>query len=277
MSISWDELLENLISEKTFNSQISSRGYYLNELSYQDLIKKYGFYHSQSAAGFLSLDFFSKQSKTLRKKGLYLIRRGKGNFAILDENIFPHSYLKLNLDNSTKLKLDVNEFPDLLDAFKARQENAGLELLNAVNGYDKLVVELFGEKKWRIGPRGIQGSCFPVFFKDKSGQMKKIFDFDGREDLDYSIWTKDHILAIEAKSLPENHGLDIGWHKIVYPTFRFSQYYNYKIKPVYFLKWGKIIHVFVFPTISFHEKGILLNDKQTFEPDKIFKIETGLG
>ena len=95
--------------------------------------------------------------------------------------------------------------------------------------------------------------------------------------MDYSIWTKDHILAIEAKSLPENHGLDIGWHKIVYPTFRFSQYSNYKIKPVYFLKWGKIIHVFVFPTISFHEKGILLNDKQTFEPDKIFKIETGLG
>lgn len=279
MSVTWDELLEQLISENTFCSQISSQGYYLSELSYQDLIKKYGFTHSENAAGFLSLDFFSEQSKTLQKNGLYIIRRGKGNFVILDEQKFPHSYLQLDLKNTTEIELDIDtsEFPELLDAFKTRQENAGLEQLNAVNGYEKLVVELFGKKEWRIGPRGIKSSSFPVFFKDENNSVKKIFDFSGRADLDYSIWTKDHILAIEAKSLPENEGLDVGWHKITYPIQRFFKYNNYKIKPVYFLRWGKIIHIFVFPTLSFHGNGILLNDKNAMKPEKIFKIETGLG
>jgi len=279
MGISWDELLEQLISENTFCSQISSHGYYLNELSYQDLIKKYGFTHSENAAGFLSLDFFSEQSKTLRKNGLYLIRRGTGNFVILDEQKFPHSYLSLDLKNSAEIELEIDdgEFPELLDAFKTRQENAGLEQLHAVNGYDKLIAELFGKKEWKIGPRGIKHSSFSVFFKDENNHIKKIFDFSGRADLDYSIWTKDHILAIEAKSLQENEGLDVGWHKITYPIHRFFKYRNYKIKPVYFLRWGKIIHIFVFPTLNFHEGGILLNDKNAMSPEKIFKLETGLG
>ena len=277
MSITWDELLEHLISEDSFKNQIQNQGFYLNKISYQAMIKKYNFEHSATAASFLSLDFFSKQSKTLTKNGLYLIRTGKGNFAILDKEKFPHSYLQLELKNPTEIKVNTNEFPEMFDAFKARQENAGLEQLNAMNGYQKLIFELFGKTEWRIGPRGIQGSVFPVFFKNKNNHVEKIFKFDGRDDLDYSIWTKDHILAIEAKSLPENQGLDIGWHKIVYPTNRFSKYKNYKIKPVYFLRWGKIIHIFVFPTLSFYEGGILLNDQNAFKPDRVFKIETGLG
>ena len=84
MTISWDELLEKLICENSFKSQISKNGYYLSESSYQPLIKKYNFTHSQNAAGFLSIDFFSKQSKTLRDNNLYIIRIGKGQFVIFE-------------------------------------------------------------------------------------------------------------------------------------------------------------------------------------------------
>ena len=92
--------------------------------------------------------------------------------------------------------------------------------------------------------------------------------------MDYSIWTKDQILGIEAKSLPPNKGLDIGWHKIVYPLTRFFKYDRYKIKPVYFLRWGKLIHIFVFPYLHSYQDGIFLNDVSMYEPEKIFKILT---
>lgn len=270
----WDELLEKLILTDTFNSQISTQGYYVNEMSYQDMIKKYNFPSNEGAANFLQVHFFSRQSKILRKNGFYLVLGGKGNFTIFEEQTFPRPYLDLDVKNVVELHGELSEYPELIDAFKARQENAGLEQLNALDGYDKLISELFGKTEWKIGPRGIQGSTFPVFFKDRNDQIKKIFDFNGRNDLDYSLWTKNHILAIEAKSTNVKKGLDVAWHKITYPLMRFIKYNNYKIKPVYFLRWGEIIHIFVFPNFHSHNHGIILNDKNMFKPEKIFKIKT---
>lgn len=273
MVVSWDDVLRNLTSEDSFVNQIQTRGYYLSEISYQKLIKKHGFSNSQNAAGFLSLDFFSKQSKILREKNMYLLRTGKGNFVIFDEKKFPHSYLNLNTNNSKKLEINSSGFPELIDAFDTRQENAGLEQLNVLGVYDLLVKNLFGDVDWKIGPRGNKTSSFPVYAKSNSGEVNLIYTYEGQEELDYTIWTKDHVLLFEAKSLKPNMGLDVGWHKLAYPASRFKKYSKYKIKPIYFLKWEKIIHLFVFPDFEFHQDGIVINDEKAFAPEHIFRID----
>ena len=38
--------------------------------------------------GYLSIDFYSRQPKELRDRNCYVIRTGKGNFVIFDENRF---------------------------------------------------------------------------------------------------------------------------------------------------------------------------------------------
>ena len=273
MVVSWDDVLRNLTSEDSFVNQIQTRGYYLSEMSYQKLIKKHGFSNSQNAAGFLSLDFFSKQSKILREKNMYLLRTGKGNFVIFDENKFPHSYLNLNTNNSKKLEIDSSGFPELIDAFDTRQENAGLEQLNVLGVYDLLIKNLFGDVEWKIGPRGNKTSSFPVYAKNNSGEINLIYTYEGQEELDYTIWTRDHVLLFEAKSLKPNMGLDVGWHKLAYPASRFKKYLKYKIKPIYFLKWEKIIHLFVFPDFEFHQDGIIINNGKAFAPEHIFRID----
>ena len=273
MVVSWDDVLRNLTSEDSFVNQIQTRGYYLSEMSYQKLIKKHGFSNSQNAAGFLSLDFFSKQSKILREKNMYLLRTGKGNFVIFDEKKFPHSYLNLNTNNSKKLEIDSSGFPELIDAFDTRQENAGLEQLNVLGVYDLLVKNLFGDVEWKIGPRGNKTSSFPVYAKSNSGEVNLIYTYEGQEELDYTIWTRDHVLLFEAKSLKPNMGLDVGWHKLAYPASRFKKYSKYKIKPIYFLKWEKIIHLFVFPDFEFHQDGIIINNGKAFAPEHIFRVD----
>ncbi len=273
MANSWDEVLQKIISENSFVNQLQNRGYYLSDLSYQEIIKKYGFTNSQNAAGFLSLDFLSKQSKILREKNLYLLRTGRGNFAIFDENKFPHSYLNLNITNSKKLETNQSGFSELLEAFDTRQENAGLEQLNVIGGYDELVKSLLGDVEWKIGPRGNKSSSFPVFAKNISNEIIHVFDFEGQEELDYTIWSKNHILLFEAKSLSLDWGLDVGWHKLAYPAPRFKKYANYKIKPIYFLKWEKVIHLFVFPDFKFHNDGIVINDQHAIIPEHVFRIE----
>lgn len=142
-----------------------------------------------------------------------------------------------------------------------------------INGiYDILVRELTGNNKWHIGPRGNKNSKFKVYAKDNHNKIHHIFDFDGQEELDYTIWTKDTILLFEAKSLQRNTGLDIGWHKIAFTASRFKKFQKYRIIPIYLLTWGDLIHLFVFPDFMFHEDGILINDKKEFSPIRVFKV-----
>lgn len=42
------------------------------------------------------------------------------------------------------------------------------------------------------------------------------FDYNGQEDLDYTIWTEDSVLVFEAV-ISSSGGLDIGWHKLAFP------------------------------------------------------------
>ena len=273
----WNGLLEELVDESEFKASIEEKGFYKSAVSLKIFVKKYNFLSSQNTATYLSLDFWSQQSSVLRKKCLYLLRTGSGTFGIFDEKQFPKPYVELNTENSTDLELEKDDsFRELMHAFDTRQENAGLEHLNACGVYDSLIRKLYGNEKWKLGPRGNKRSEFKVFGKTRQNEIIPLYDFNGQEELDYGIWTKDHILLIEAKSLETNFGLDVGWHKIAYPASRFRKFTNHAIIPIYLLKWGNVTHLFVFPTFSFHnDNGIIINDEERMRPEKIFRVDFG--
>jgi hypothetical protein len=269
---SWNEVLEKLLKDNAFKKQIDDFGFFLSDKPFKEFVKKFDYTPSQNTATYLSLDFWSQQSSVLLENNMFLLRTGMGKFAIFDQTKFPSSYLTLKTDNATELLIDNTDFPELVDAFRTRQENAGLEQLNALGVYGKIINNLFGNSEWKIGPRGAKSSEFPVYAKNKFDEIVHTYDYKGQEELDYSIWTRDHILLIEAKSLEPNAGLDVGWHKLIYPASRFKKYSKYKIKPAYFLKWYNIAHFFIFPDLKFNQNGIVINDESASIPEYTFKI-----
>ena len=94
------------------------------------------------------------------------------------------------------------------------------------------------------------------------------------EDLDYSIFTENCIYFFEGKNFPDGRGgLDLGWHKVIFPSSRFRKYSNKRLIPGYFLKLGTVIYFAVFPDIQFYNGGVILNDEKQFTPQHIFKID----
>ena len=235
-------------------------------------------------ADYVSIDFLSKQSKILRNYDYYILRTGGGRFAILDEKKFPSSYLDLSISDGVQLETKEDpEFPELYKVFtkdvrdKSKQENSALEFPNALGCYDLLIKKLFGNVKWYVGPRGGKRSQFKVYGEKSNGKITSLcdlYDYNGPEELDYTIWTKDCILLFEAKVVEhENEGLDIGWFKMAYPASRFSKIDNYTTKPIYFLRCKNTIHLFVFPKFPFYNDGIIINDKKNQIPETIFRID----
>ena len=282
----WEDVLQKIINTPEFLSEINTNGFwkcgisvkkYANNL-YKDVseVKMPG-----SSADYVSIDFMSKQPKILRDNHYYILRTGGGRFIILDETKFPNSYLDLSISDSIQLETKEDpEFPELYKVFrkdvsdKSKQENSALEFPNALGCYDLLIKKLFGNVKWYVGPRGLKHSQFRTHGKKSDEKITCLYDYDGPEELDYTIWTKDCILLFEAKVVDrENEGLDIGWHKMAYPAARFSKINNYTIKPIYFLRCKNIIHLFVFPKFQFHDDGIVINDKKNQIPEKIFRID----
>ena len=284
--IGWDDVLQKTIDGEGFLKEIDTNGFWKCETS----VKKYAsnlykdvseFKMPGSSADYVSIDFMSKQPKILRDKHYYILRTGGGRFIILDETKFPNSYLDLSISDSIQLETKEDpEFPELYKVFrkdvndKSKQENSALEFPNALGCYDLLIKKLFGNVKWYVGPRGLKHSQFRTHGKKSDEKITCLYDYDGPEELDYTIWTKDCILLFEAKVVDrENEGLDIGWHKMAYPAARFSKINNYTIKPIYFLRCKNIIHLFVFPKFQFHNDGIVINDKKNQIPEKIFRID----
>ena len=62
------------------------------------------------APAYLSIDFWSGQSKELIKNKLYVPSRGKGRFVIFSEKRFTKPYLELQIDE-TVMDIDF-ELPD---------------------------------------------------------------------------------------------------------------------------------------------------------------------
>ena len=280
--IRWGDVLQKIINTPEFLSEINTNGFWKCDDSVINYAKDiYEVTLSGSSANYVSIDFMSKQSKILRDEHYYILRTGGGRFIILDETKFSNSYLDLSISDSIQLETKEDpEFPELYKVFrkdvndKSKQENSALEFPNALGCYDLLIKKLFGNVKWYVGPRGLKHSQFRTHGKKSDEKTTFLYDYNGPEELDYTIWTKDCILLFEAKVVEhENEGLDIGWFKMAYPACRFSEIDNYTTKPIYFLRCKNTIHLFVFPKFPFYNDGIIINDKKNQIPEKIFRID----
>lgn len=278
---------QKLVNEEEFQNSIDKQGYYASQLSFQPFLKKYNLSVKGRAPTYLSRDFWSGQSKTLIQKRCYVIRTGKGRFVIFNEDRFPKPYLDLNL-NDVKEEILTGQIYGYVHMKKAFQnhyhEDANLEHLRLVGGFDELLSRLLGTREYRIGPRGNRSSKFKLYFFSNDSASRIQFDYDGQEEMDYTIWTEDSVLVFEAKQFrrkSSNHlqtqessklGTDIGWHKLAYPCYRFHDYSGLNVYPVYYLRIDNVIYVFVFEKMKFESDGILLNDSKHYRPLRSFKI-----
>jgi hypothetical protein len=270
----WD----NLLNDSDFGQQMSVKGY-SQEIKFTDYVKKYNLEKILQRSGaitanLLSIDFFSRQAKELVANNMFLLRTGQGKFVVINRDFFDSSYLELALNNYEQITFDVPEdYENLVEAYKDRlKENASLELMHLLGVFKNVVQRVCGEVDYFIGPRGNRTSKFDVYLLNKmENQNVKIYTYNGQEELDYSIFTKNAIFVFEAKSLT-NGGLDVGWHKLAYPLTRFKRF-NVPKFPCYFLKKDKVVWLFVFPEYNFYNEGIILNDKRAITPEHIFKID----
>lgn len=182
-------------------------------------------------------------------------------------------YLDLNIDEAKQLVArDIPGYSHLKASFKDHyQEDVNLEQLRLTGVYDQLVSNVCGTDTYHIGPRGGRRSEFKIYFKDKENLANPvILDYQGQEELDYTIWTEDSVLVFEAKQR-RTGGLDIGWHKLALPCYRFCNFDGLKVVPVYYLRRGGTAYLVVFNPINFQKDGILLNDVASFSRYKVFK------
>jgi hypothetical protein len=269
----WD----NLLRDPKFNFNISKRGY-SQEIKFIDYIKQNKlesiFQRSGAVtANLLSIDFFSRQSRELTDKNLFLLRTGQGKFVIFNRDYFGSSYLDLQLSRFEEFSYEVpKNQKNLVNAYLDRlNENASLELMHLLGIFKKMVEKVSGEINYFIGPRGNRASKFDVYlYNDKEAQNQAIYTYNGQEELDYSLFTEKSIFVFESKNLGVG-GLDIGWHKIAYPINRFRKF-NADIYPCYFLKNKCIVWLFVFPKFEFYNQGMVLNNKLATIPQHVFKV-----
>ncbi|MCJ7633483.1 hypothetical protein MUP77_13990 [Candidatus Bathyarchaeota archaeon] len=197
--------------------------------------------------------------------------------------MYPKPYLELETTKAERVSLEKNsKYEAMKQAFKivdqdlSAAEDTLLELCR-FHGVFQKILETFGDSEYQIGPRGLFTSKFPLFFKRLDGEITR-FNYDGQVELDYSVWTENRVLVFEAKSLTRG-GLDIGWHKLAYPSQRFSSstQEGLKINPVYFLRKrdseGNRILIYLFPEISFKEGGVVLNDEESWKPLRVLSVD----
>lgn len=264
------------LNDPKFLKELSTQGH-STERNFSEYKSRHKLKLPGSTPNYLSIDFYSMQSKELRDKNCFVIRTGKGNFVIFDENRFEKPYLDLDLSRAEELDYEIPEnFGHLEDAFKENLiENSSIEHLWFLGVFKQIISRISSENEYYIGPRGGKRSAFDVYFKDKRTQeIIKVFRYEGMEDLDYSIFTENCIYFFEGKNFLDGRGgLDLGWHKVIFPASRFRKYLNNRLIPGYFLKLGTVVYFAVFPDFQFYNGGIILNDEKQFTPQHIFKID----
>jgi hypothetical protein len=278
----WKETIEKILDSDDFKFQIQDEGFYLSPdrrtfREYTD--KDWGIISTTNTANFLSKDFWHHQSKTLTSRGFYLIRTGKGSFAIFDENKFPRPYLNLNISNNI-IDLVIDEpagFEQLKSAFRENiLENTALEQPRFNGVYEKMIKTVIGvSEQYYVGIRGNTTKRFDLYFKSNDSEIKKIRTYTGQAELDYTLWTHDSVFLFEAKKASDeviSKYLDIGWHKFAFAAVRFIKYSGLKIFPVYFLRGDTKLFLFVFPEFKFHENGVILNEIPQMTPNYSFAI-----
>jgi hypothetical protein len=271
-----DDPWEKLIVDNEFKKSIDTNGYFHWKSSFQDYIKKYNLNLRGNAPDYLSINFWSEQPKTLTNNGFYVIRLGAESFAIFKEERFRKPYLDLKIDNAKDIPIkQISSHSHLQDAFNEHyNEDANLEHLRILGVYEEILDEVCGTKDYRVGPRGSKKSIFKIYFKDQLNQDNPIsLDYEGQEELDYSIWTEKEALVFEAKQNKSNSGgLDVGWHKLAFTSQRFLKIEDLSVIPVYYLRQNQIIYLFAFPKMPSFRDGIILNDESQFSKYKSFKV-----
>ena len=239
----------------------------------------------QKAPSYLSLDFWRQQKQELIQNNWYVIRTGRGRFGIFSEDQYPKPYLELSAEGAEEISVKPNaKYRHLRYAFKnldwklKAAENTLLELARFYGVYKVLTEYLEGTSNYQIGPRGGMTQKFPLYFKQRD-DTHTIFEYNGQVELDYTIWTESRVFVLEAKSVSRG-GLDVGWHKLAYPAHRFyNQTINHELKvnPVYFLRTiyegVNTILIFLFRNIEFMDGGVILNDRDAWEPLKVFRVD----
>jgi len=75
-----DDPWEKLLLEQEFRDAINENGYFQYPISFPYYKKKYKLTLNRQTPSYLSIDFWSGQSGTLRNEKLYVIRTGKWIF-----------------------------------------------------------------------------------------------------------------------------------------------------------------------------------------------------
>lgn len=274
----WEKVLDII------KPSIEAEGFYYWNKSFQEFKQEFKIDAPQRAPSYLSLDFWSLQRTELIENNLYVIRLGQGNFALFSLEEFPRPYLELEISNATELSIEPeSSFQHLQKSFTTLDynlksaENTLLELARYYSVYTYLTNVFEDTNDYQIGPRGLMTQKFDIYFKREKGNYERLV-YNGQVELDYTVWTENRVFVFEAKSINRG-GLDIGWHKMAYPSHRFiSQAINdgLKINPVYFLRTvdtgENVIVLFVFDDMKFHNKGIILNQKDHWHPICVFRV-----
>ena len=269
---------------KIFRESIEEQGYYYWNGTFSEFKEQYGLKAPRSTPEYLSIDFWSRQRKELTRNGWYILRVGEGSFAVFSEMEFPRPYTQLDTSNAESLESTRSpDIPHLNDAFrlmmekKASAEDSILELLRFWGVYDSLVNAMSDSSLFHVGPRGNFKSRFNMSLRRKNNEIVN-FEYEGQIELDYSLWSEDKIYLFEAKSR-QRGGLDIGWHKLAFPTQHFkniAQEHSIEIIPVYLLrKYSKIqdhVYFFIFSPVK-HHKGLILNDQRSMEPKRVYSLD----
>jgi len=79
------------------------------------------------------------------------------------------------------------------------------------------------------------------------------------------------VLVFEAKQT-KSGGLDIGWHKLALPCYRFRNLEGLNVIPVYFLRRGDVVNLFVFNPMDLQKDGIVVNDDNRFNQYSVFRV-----
>ena len=275
----WEEALEEI------RPDIEEKGFFHWDKSFQDFKAEYRVDAQQRAPSYLSLDFWRQQRQELIQNNWYVIRTGRGSFGIFSEDQYPKPYLELSAEGAEEISVKPNAtYRHLRYAFKnldlklKAAENTLLELARFYGVYDVLTEYLDCTSNYQIGPRGGMTQKFPLYFKRRDDTHTR-FEYNGQVELDYTIWTESRVFVFEAKSVSRG-GLDVGWHKLAYPAHRFyNQTINHELKvnPVYFLRTiyedVNTVLIFLFRDIEFMDGGVILNDRDAWEPLKVFRVD----
>jgi len=263
---------------------IEEQGFFYCPYSFKKFAIENGMDAPRKTPQYVSIDFWSEQNKELSNRGWYVIRLSGGSFGIFSEEVFPKPYTELSTKSAEILELGEQvSRPHIEEAFKqmmdmSSAENTTLEMLRFGGIYDSFIERFSDANRYTVGPRGNFRQQFNLYMENTCHETSS-FKYNGQTELDYSLWTDDRIFIVEAKSQNQN-GLDIGWHKMAFPSQYYSEIaikHGVEIIPVYllrhFTKVDNVVYFFVFPPYEQHKGGLLLNAQNAMVPESVLKFD----